>query len=551
AQEKLHQEGQAAVRTLRCTREALQGAMERELREQKECRAYSRAFFRCLCSCQLTLSEDDTLKMKLEFHKCVSVMDRCLVLPHAASRAKLHAALAACRTEAELQAESTQSESKPRSKGKTKTDAQHKAAASSVSAVLLHQRRLEDRIEAFQKEKGMQGCVMDKVREEMERERASGLRTQADELAMQMAAIHYQKAEKRTRVLETSRAMLTLQSQLSRQLRERRSLEEGDMAQSIHNHCSSLEQAEKQLQQERAGLGRLEATRPRRDKPARTLEDPRDEEDEDKDEEEEDGDDDDESGMKRLFKVRRDFRMSIILQEALCKWDTVLAALTERLQEADARSQVVEDLKEQLELKRLYAHCDQELEFASRLVKQGRVPPEVLLEALRLLLPTLPESELLSVVDALSRHQHPLPSASMEQPRPGLQVKRQEIWEKLFNPIAPPRASKHLPPMLVEEQRPETAAALNQSSVAEDILVGTQQAAHTDAPDSPPPPPPISPSHGHAHASTTPSTEERLFVFRAPQESHDAVDFPRRKKKRNFLNLKKGSVAPTNPPGDT
>jgi len=76
------------------------------------------------------------------------------------------------------------------------------------------------------------------VREEMERERASGLRTQADELAMQMAAIHYQQAEKRTRVLETSRAMLTLQGQLSRQLRERRSLEEGDMAQSIHNHCS-------------------------------------------------------------------------------------------------------------------------------------------------------------------------------------------------------------------------------------------------------------------------------------------------------------------------
>lgn len=132
---------------------------------------------------------------------------------------------------------------------------------------------------------------------------------------------------------------------------------------------------------------------------------------------------------------------------------------------------------------------------------------------------------------------------------PRHQVKRQEIWEKLFNPIAPPRASKHLPPMLVEEQRPETAAALNQSSVAEDIL---QQAAHTDAPDaacSSPPPPPISPAHGHA--STTPSTEERLFVFRAPQESHDAVDFPRRKKKRNFLNLKKGSVAPTNPPGDT
>ena len=71
----------------------------------------------------------------------------------------------------------------------------------------------------------------------MERERESRLRSQADGLAMQMAAIHYQKAEKRTKVLETSRAVLTLQRQLTRQLRERRSLEEGDMAQSIHHHC--------------------------------------------------------------------------------------------------------------------------------------------------------------------------------------------------------------------------------------------------------------------------------------------------------------------------
>ncbi|XP_030230200.1 limbin isoform X1 [Gadus morhua] len=568
AQEKLHQEGQAAVRTLRCTREALQEAMERELREQKESRARSRAFFRCLCSCQLTLSEDDTLKMKLEFHKCLSVMDRCLVLPHAGLRAKLHAALAAWRKEAELQAENMHSESKPRTKGKA---AQHKADPG--AALLLHQRRLEERVQVFQKEKGMQGRVMDKVREETERERRSELRSQAGNLARQMAAIHYHKAEKRTRVLETSRAMLTLQSQLTRQLRGRRGLEQGEMAQSIHHHCSSLEEAEKLLQEERAGLGCLESAQPG-DRPARIPEDSQGEEDEDDEVEEEE----DESDRKRLFEVRRDFRMSIILQEALCKCDSVFATLTERLQEASARGQVMEDLKEQLELKRLYAQCDQELEFASRLVKQSQVSTEVLLEALRLLLPTLPESELLSVVDALCRPKHSLPSASMEQARPGsprepdrsllvklreamrcaegtnlhlvggrLQVKRQEIWEKLFNPPAQPRASKHLPPMLVEENRPEVAA-LDQSSVAENTPsqqppLSTQAAGpQSEAPCSSPPPP-INATHGPP--SPTPSTGERLFVFRAPPESYDAVDFPRRKKKRNFLNLKKGSVAPT------
>lgn len=45
-QEKLHQEGKAALRTLSCTREALRDVMERELQEQRELRAHCRAFFR-------------------------------------------------------------------------------------------------------------------------------------------------------------------------------------------------------------------------------------------------------------------------------------------------------------------------------------------------------------------------------------------------------------------------------------------------------------------------------------------------------------------------
>lgn len=51
----------------------------------------------------MSLCEDDRLRMKLEFQKCLSVMDRCLVLPHAVSRTKIHTALAARRKESEEQ----------------------------------------------------------------------------------------------------------------------------------------------------------------------------------------------------------------------------------------------------------------------------------------------------------------------------------------------------------------------------------------------------------------------------------------------------------------
>lgn len=52
-QERLHQEGKAALCTLSCTREALRRAMEEELQQQRELRTRCRDFFRSaiLCFC--------------------------------------------------------------------------------------------------------------------------------------------------------------------------------------------------------------------------------------------------------------------------------------------------------------------------------------------------------------------------------------------------------------------------------------------------------------------------------------------------------------------
>lgn len=57
----------------------------------------------------------------------------------------------------------------------------------------------------------------------------------------------------------------------------------------------------------------------------------------------------------------------------------------------------------------------QDLMFASQLVKQSRISAEVLLEVLRLLLPTLPEGELLAITDALCPKQHPVPSSAEQE----------------------------------------------------------------------------------------------------------------------------------------
>lgn len=71
----------------------------------------------------------------------------------------------------------------------------------------------------------------------MQRERDEDLRSGAGSLAMQMAALHYQKAERKTRVLETSKATLTLHGTLIQNLSERKSLDRKAMAQSLQDHC--------------------------------------------------------------------------------------------------------------------------------------------------------------------------------------------------------------------------------------------------------------------------------------------------------------------------
>ncbi|KAL3977978.1 catechol O-methyltransferase [Sarotherodon galilaeus] len=558
-QERLHQEGKAALRILSSTREALKEAMEKELQEQKALRTRCKEFFRCLCLSQLTLSEDDRLKMKLEFQKCLSVIDRCLVMPHAVARTKLLCALAAWRKESEKQMMNTQS------KGKT-SEARQKADTSDLR---LFQKKLKDRIQLYEREKEMESSIMSKVLEEMKHEREDDLHSQADSLAVQMAIIHYQKAERRTKVLETCRAMLTLHSLLVQQLKERKHLERQDMAQSIQSHCLGLEEAEQHLQEERTELDSLQMSQPAI-KSSKTHQ-------------EDSGVGDENREQETVFQLQTDCRMVAILQDALYKREQVTSLMAERFHLMTAKSQSMEDLKEQMELKRLYANCDQDLDFASQLVKQCHVSTEVLLEALRLLLPTLPESELLSISDALCPKQHP-PSGSAEQEHPGcaeemnrvlpvklredvvhtnmlnipscgvdkegLQEKRQSLMEKLL-----PRSGLVLQgdtaPLLTKEKGKKNSCSKAQQPLYKSGLPVKEQQSDSgreEVVDT------VKEAEEHTTSASaccapgSPATGERLFVFRDPPESCDSVDVPKRKRKRNFLNLKKGSVAPTNLP---
>ncbi|KAK3519950.1 hypothetical protein QTP70_008795, partial [Hemibagrus guttatus] len=196
-----------------------------------------------------------------------------------------------------------------------------------------------------------------------------------ERVSMQVAAVQWDKLVRRNRALETHSALLTLQTLLMQTVSHAPVGKE--LSHAIHTHSLALEEAELLLQKEESewersmdgfGFGHQLLT---------------------PDEEE-------------LFQINTECLSTECLQEALYKRQQLTHTLTERLTMEIRRQQVMEDLREQQELKRLYTHFNQDLLLVSLLVKLSGITEPVLHQLLCLLLPTQPEGELHSLIHTLA-----------------------------------------------------------------------------------------------------------------------------------------------------
>ncbi|KAK3553067.1 hypothetical protein QTP86_031169 [Hemibagrus guttatus] len=196
-----------------------------------------------------------------------------------------------------------------------------------------------------------------------------------ERVSMQVAAVQWDKLVRRNRALETHSALLTLQTLLMQTVSHAPVGKE--LSHAIHTHSLALEEAELLLQKEESewersmdgfGFGHQLLT---------------------PDEEE-------------LFQINTECMSTECLQEALYKRQQLTHTLTERLTMEIRRQQVMEDLREQQELKRLYTHFNQDLLLVSLLVKLSGITEPVLHQLLCLLLPTQPEGELHSLIHTLA-----------------------------------------------------------------------------------------------------------------------------------------------------
>ncbi|XP_039510937.1 uncharacterized protein LOC120465318 isoform X2 [Pimephales promelas] len=334
-QESLQRRGQAAARELRSTQSRIRRQHQQELEEQNRSRHAFRRYCSALVECQRSLSREQRVRLQLECVKAACRLDRCLVLHHTI-----------CELEQLGDPGVTLSDPCVTPAG-SETE-----RSSEVTELQCFQRCLQERLRRLRSDTlPREACAFQEQQ----------LSVCQECVAVFVASLQWEQAEKKTRVTETHTALLTLQTLITAQLHS-------DITHAIHTHRLALEEAELQLQQE---VGLWEESAEGRG-----------------------SDDDDEDGM---FTVNADAGVSVLLQEALFKRQQ-LQRLTDR---ELRRNQTLEHHREKLLLKRLQTYCDQDVAFTAALVKQALITDPDLHTLLRLLLPTVPEGELLSLTETL------------------------------------------------------------------------------------------------------------------------------------------------------
>ncbi|KAJ0023556.1 hypothetical protein NQD34_003455 [Periophthalmus magnuspinnatus] len=532
------EEAAVAQESRGCTTEEPQGALQRELGEQRDIREQCRIFFRRLLSSQLSLSDSDLLKLKLEYQKCFSVMDRCLVVPPAVLRAKVQRGLEEWR----------RSQEKLMSRGKRKSTKEE-------SELRRFKKNLQERLKLYEQSHKKEMELREEMEQQMRSDSQAPLLSLSERLSSLLVSLHLDKVQSWSQVLQTWEAILCLQSLLIPELRER-----PEMATEIRAHREGLAAAEEEFQQDLCRVD-IDLAPPVDTDPLTTL-----------------------SSVSPpppipplledgVLEVKPDCNMGSILQEALSKREQLLSLLSQKSEESTSRTQIREDLRQHLELRRLQQLCAQDVKFTSVLVRLLEVPRDVLMQMLCVLLPALPERELLSLCESLSPKDLPqcprlsslnhlivklradfTREASLDAPvctgqTDRMEEKRRCLLEKLLSSVCAPPPSA-TPLILVQPEigtRSETGPEIGTRPGSDFLKLclvkpdpDEYMCLSRSSPDLDPGPCPSTVLSSDAHAVHS----ERLFIFRDMPVSAQTPEGAIRKRRRNFLNLKKSSVAP-------
>ncbi|XP_014750829.1 PREDICTED: limbin isoform X4 [Sturnus vulgaris] len=511
-----HDKGMAAEELLQLTRQKLSQELETDISEQKKIRSWEQSIFMQLLSLPLSLSEEELLRMRQELHCCFSQVDSSLAWPKIRARTLFQAFEVDQRDTEVMKVEQNLAMANKQHSKMGKTGSRNRKKLD------ILKKSLQDKISIY--EDSVKSENLSRIKYELQLEKERHLRNLENKLGEYIASLAFQKTVKKSKVLELYTAIKNVQALLFEQLNTSKTLSKLECIQILEAHNPEIEELDRKLEYEM--LHKESAQQHLMNRQRWIL---------------------DVLGLSNeAVDTSAERHVTVLLKQAMNKCRQFINLYQQSLRDEQWNCVVLEDLLENIETNAFLAIYSQELRLAGYLAKLMRVPMGVLHRVLNLLLPSSSQSEVISVLDSISKYSDGVVESDSNADESGSCKKRksQELWQTLENKIRQDLINRSLEKIPSLNRRKDSLIKKKQLALLEKaafIHLG-RSPAH---PPMEQPGPSVSLNSAAAEAIELLDIGEKIFLFREPSDPTLALhNFPR-KKKKNFLNSKKAARANT------
>ncbi|XP_064367522.1 limbin isoform X2 [Dromaius novaehollandiae] len=508
-----HDKSMAIEESLPLTRQKLSQELEKSLSEQKKLRTWEQLVFMQLLSLPLSLSEEELLKIRQEFHCCFAQMDGSLALPKIRTRTLLQTFESAWR-EAEL-LKVDQHLAMP---SKQQHSKMKKAGSRNRNKIDILQKSLEEKI--FIYENPVKEENLNKVKYELLLERESQLRDLENKLGEYIASLQFQKTARKSKMLELYSAIISIQALLFEQLTVSKTLSKLECIQILEAHNPETDEVDRKLEYE---MLHKESAQQQQHLMSRQRWAP------------------DGLGLaSEAVETNADRQVTVLLRQAMNKCRQFINLHQQSLREEQANYMVLEDLLENLETDAFLALYSQELRLAGYLAKLAKVPMGMLHRILNLLLPSSSQSEILSVLDSINKYSEGVAESDSNAEEAGSCRKRKQqgLWQALESKVRQDLINRSLEKMSSLNRKKDSLIKKKQLAFLERASFIHLECSPRRNPMEQSGPP-SSLNVMTAEAIELLDTGEKVFLFREQSDPILSLHNSPRKKKKNFLNSKK------------
>ncbi|NXN18294.1 LBN protein, partial [Indicator maculatus] len=513
-----HDKSTAAEELLQLARQKLSQELEMSLLEQKKLRSWEQSVFMQLLRLPLSLSQEELLRLRQELHCCFSQVDSSLAWPKIRARTLLQAFEVEQRDAELLKVDQNLAMTNKQQHNKMK-----KTGSRNRNKIDLLKKSLQDKI--FIYEDLMKDENLDKVKYKVLLEREHQLRDLENNLGEYIASLAFQKTVKKSKMLGLYSAAINVQALLFEQLNTSKTLSKLECIQILEAHNPEIEELDRKLEYE---MFNKESAQQQHlmSKQRWTLD-----------------------GLElsgEAVEANADRQVTALLRQAMNKCSHFINLHQQSLRDEQWNCAVLEDLLENIEMDAFWALYSQELQLAGYLAKVMRVPMGMLYRILNLLLPSSPQSEVLSLLDSISKYSDGVAESESHADESGSckKKKNQQFWHALENKVRQDLINRSLGKIPSLNQRKDSIIKKKQLALLEKTSFIHLGCSPTHLPmEHSAPPVPL--STATVEAIELLDTGEKVFLFRELSEPVLALHNSPRKKKKNFLNSKKAARANT------